>query len=149
MRKTGRPPRGEAHTPAVEDPRWKEWAEPLYAFLSQPRAWEEINQWRDETKVMGPTRLRHCMAWLEGEGRVWCYDWIGVTHWAQAGQLAAAANTLDDILRDHHAKESRDSPKAYRRHVEPVDKQQNGSDDGTQENDDPDDLQSGDHDDTW
>jgi len=117
----------------------------VYTFLSQPRTWDDIHEWREKTKVMGGTRLRHCLAWLENNGRVWCHSWGDVLRWGQSGWSAAATDALDDILRNHHAEDDRNATKAYRRHVEPVDEQQDGPDDGGEEDGSEDDLEDGDH----
>ena len=74
MHHTGRPPKGEALTPPVEDPHWAEWSEPLRLFLSTPRTWPELLEWRKG--VMGPSRLRHCLAWLELKRKAYYDDML-------------------------------------------------------------------------
>lgn len=66
----------------MSDPRWFDYAAPLYEFLAQPRDWVALDSWGQ----MGKTRLRNCLAWLELNGRAtsgWTAD--GKVYWVQVG----------------------------------------------------------------
>lgn len=73
MRKNTEPKRS---FPEVVDPRWEEWSKPVLTFLALPRDWRALNKWCRQTKF-GPTKLRHCLAWLEenqlifARGKTW------------------------------------------------------------------------------
>lgn len=62
------PKMSDIRAPAGADPRWEGWSAPILAFLSEPRTWDQLNEWRKETKTNG-SLLRHCLAWLEDQGR--------------------------------------------------------------------------------
>ena len=64
----GRTALDDQKIPPMRDPRWKTWAEPLWAHLSAARTWPELEAWADAREVQQDI-LRHLLAWLTLRGR--------------------------------------------------------------------------------
>jgi hypothetical protein len=66
------PPRvAIAAQPPCSDASWARRCAPLLAFLSTPRAWNELEGWASKRGMSG-CRLRNMLAWLEGTGVAAC-----------------------------------------------------------------------------
>ena len=80
-------------TPAVSDPCWEAWAQPLYKFLAQPRTWRELKRWGKEHRREGEA-LVNTLAWMEERGKAIAWEKGEVFYWAQSlnQQFAIASN---------------------------------------------------------
>ena len=57
------------HVPAVGDPRWKDWCEPLREFLKTPRTGKQLGEW-EKTNKLRSNFLPHMLAWLDRKGQL-------------------------------------------------------------------------------
>lgn len=70
--------------PPISDPIWAEWSQPIFKFLSEPRTWEALNKFQRQTWLTESV-FRHCLAWLEDQGRVRAVLRGDDVRWAQNG----------------------------------------------------------------
>jgi len=68
--------------PEGDDPRWREWAKPVFDFLTKTRAQHEVQErWRSNKPFIGRSLLSELLSWLELEGKVMRYRLGGVVYW--------------------------------------------------------------------
>ena len=128
MHHRGRPPKGEAWTPPVEDPHWEEWSEPVRQFLRTPRSWPELKEWHKG--VMGPARLRHCLAWLESERKAYYDDVLKL--WTSS-PLVALPEHLADVSIGHEPEQEPTPTGADGGEPWPEDEEQDGADEAPED----------------
>jgi hypothetical protein len=92
-------------------------------FLRTPRSWPELKEWRKG--VMGSSRLRHCLAWLELKGRAYYDDIMRV--WTSSPLLTLPEH-LANVSVGHEAEQDAAPTEADGDGPGPEDEEQDGAD---------------------
>jgi hypothetical protein len=74
-------PTGGKFPPGL-DPRWEDWARPVYDFLSETRAHRDVQEWgRNNKPFIGRSLLSELLSWLENGKRVVHFRLGSVVYW--------------------------------------------------------------------